>query len=144
MRELERIIMLRVVDEYWMEHIDSMQELRNGIGLRAYGQTDPIDAYKREGFEMFEAMVNGIKEEVSAALYRPGQKGADAGAQERRQKCKDGFHGNGKETACQAGAENRQKRSLPLREAAAERIADEIQGLLRQGRIDVFCGTQIG
>ena len=69
MRELERIIMLRVVDEYWMEHIDSMQELRNGIGLRAYGQTNPIDAYKREGFEMFEAMINGIKEEVVRRLF---------------------------------------------------------------------------
>ncbi len=69
MRELERVVMLRVVDEYWMEHIDSMQELRRGIGLRAYGNIQPIDAYKKEGFEMFEAMVNGIKEEVVRRMY---------------------------------------------------------------------------
>lgn len=69
MRELERVIMLRVVDEYWMEHIDSMQELRHGIGLRAYGQSNPIDAYKREGFDMFETMVNGIKDEVVRRIF---------------------------------------------------------------------------
>ncbi len=64
MRELERVILLRVVDEYWMEHIDSMDDLRRGIGLRGYGNTKPIDAYKQEGFEMFDAMINGIKSEV--------------------------------------------------------------------------------
>ncbi|MGI5936660.1 MAG: preprotein translocase subunit SecA, partial [Oscillospiraceae bacterium] len=69
MRELERVIMLRVVDEYWMDHIDAMHELRRGIGLRAYGNTKPVDAYKQEGFEMFEAMVNGIKEEVVRRMF---------------------------------------------------------------------------
>ena len=69
MRELERIVLLRVVDEFWMEHIDAMQELRQGIGLRAYGQTKPVDAYKQEGFEMFESMVEGIKEEVVRRVY---------------------------------------------------------------------------
>jgi len=69
MRELERIILLRVVDEYWMDHIDAMSDLRQGISLRAYGQEKPIDEYKREGFEMFEAMVNGIKEEVVRRLF---------------------------------------------------------------------------
>ncbi len=69
MRELERVILLRVVDEYWMDHIDAMTELRRGIGLRAYGNDKPIDAYKREGFEMFEAMINGIKEEVARRLF---------------------------------------------------------------------------
>ncbi|MDR0858404.1 MAG: preprotein translocase subunit SecA [Oscillospiraceae bacterium] len=68
MREIERVVLLRVVDEYWMEHIDSMHELRRGIGLRGYGNTKPIDAYKQEGFEMFEAMVNGIKDEVIRRL----------------------------------------------------------------------------
>ena len=53
MRELERVMMLRVVDEYWMDNIDAMQELRQGIGLRAYGQNDPVVAYKKEGYEMF-------------------------------------------------------------------------------------------
>ena len=68
-RELERIVLLRVVDEFWMDHIDSMQELRQGIGLRAYGQTNPVDAYKQEGFEMFDGMVDGIKEEVVRRVY---------------------------------------------------------------------------
>ncbi|NLC73368.1 MAG: preprotein translocase subunit SecA [Ruminococcaceae bacterium] len=64
MRELERVIMLRVVDEFWMEHIDAMTELRQGIGLRGYGNIKPIDAYKQEGLEMFEAMIAGIREET--------------------------------------------------------------------------------
>jgi preprotein translocase subunit SecA len=69
MRELERVIMLRVVDEYWMDHIDAMTELKRGIGLRGYGSTKPIDAYKQEGFDMFEAMVAGIREETVRRLY---------------------------------------------------------------------------
>ncbi len=69
MRELERVIMLRVVDEYWMDHIDAMSELKRGIGLRGYGATKPIDAYKQEGFDMFEAMVAGIREETVRRLY---------------------------------------------------------------------------
>ena len=69
LRELERVIMLRVVDEYWMDHIDAMDELKRGIGLRGYGSTKPIDAYKQEGFDMFEAMVQGIREETVRRLY---------------------------------------------------------------------------
>ena len=69
MRELERVIMLRVVDEYWMDHIDAMAELKRGIGLRGYGNIKPIDAYKHEGFDMFEAMINGIREETVRRVY---------------------------------------------------------------------------
>ena len=69
MRELERVIMLRVVDEYWMEHIDAMSELRRGIGLRGYGNIKPIDAYKQEGLDMFETMVSGMREEVVRRVY---------------------------------------------------------------------------
>ena len=69
MRELERVIMLRVVDEYWMDHIDAMSELKRGIGLRGYGSVKPIDSYKQEGFDMFEAMVHGIREETVRRLY---------------------------------------------------------------------------
>jgi len=68
MRELERVIMLRVVDEYWMDHIDAMTELRQGIGLRAYAQTDPVVAYKEEGYDMFENMVAAIQEETLRRL----------------------------------------------------------------------------
>ncbi len=86
MRELERVVMLRVVDEYWMEHLDAMTELRRGIDLRGYGNTKPIDAYKNEGFEMFEAMIRGIREETVRRLFvvRIAQ-GGEARAQERLQ-----------------------------------------------------------
>ena len=69
MRELERVVMLRVVDEYWMDNIDAMDELKQGIGLRAYGQHDPVVAYKEEGFEMFQAMVTSIREETVRRLF---------------------------------------------------------------------------
>jgi len=69
MRELERVIMLRVVDEYWMDHIDAMQELRQGIGLRAYGQSNPVIEYKREGYDMFEEMVAAIQEETVRRIF---------------------------------------------------------------------------
>ncbi|SBV91109.1 Protein translocase subunit SecA [uncultured Eubacteriales bacterium] len=69
MRELERVVMLRVVDEYWMDNIDAMTELRQGIGLRAYGQNDPVVEYKREGYEMFENMISAIQEETVRRLF---------------------------------------------------------------------------
>ncbi len=69
MRELERVVMLRVVDEYWMEHIDAMQDLRQGIRLRAYAQTNPVDAYKSESLHMFEEMISAIQEETVRRLY---------------------------------------------------------------------------
>ncbi len=69
MREMERIIMLRVVDEYWMENIDAMDDLKQGIGLRAYGQHDPVVAYKEEGYEMFQAMVTATREETVRRLF---------------------------------------------------------------------------
>ena len=69
MRELERVITLRVVDEYWMDNIDAMQELRQGIGLRAYGQSDPVVEYKREGYEMFESMIAAIQEETVRRIF---------------------------------------------------------------------------
>jgi len=69
MRELERVIMLRVVDEFWMDHIDAMDSLRDSVRLRAYAQTNPVDEYKREGFDMFEEMIGGIKEEVVRRMF---------------------------------------------------------------------------
>ena len=69
MRELERVVMLRVVDEYWMENIDAMDDLKQGIGLRAYGQHDPVIAYKEEGYEMFQAMINAIREETIRRMF---------------------------------------------------------------------------
>jgi preprotein translocase subunit SecA len=69
MRELERVVMLRAVDEYWMDNIDAMDDLRQGIGLRAYAQHDPVVAFKQEGFQIFEAMVAAIREETVRRMF---------------------------------------------------------------------------
>ncbi len=69
MRELERVMMLRAVDEYWMDHIDAMNELKQGIVLRAYAQTNPVVEYRREGFDMFEAMISAIQEETVKRVF---------------------------------------------------------------------------
>lgn len=70
LRELEKIIMLRVVDNKWMEHLDSMDMLREGIGLRAYGQKDPLIEYKVEAYDMFQAMTDSIQDDVVKYMYR--------------------------------------------------------------------------
>lgn len=69
LRELERIILLQVVDKKWMDHIDLMDQLRQGIGLRAYGHEDPVRAYQNEGFEMFEQMIQSIQEDTVRYLF---------------------------------------------------------------------------
>ena len=68
LRELERVVMLKVVDQKWMDHIDAMDELKDGIGLRAYGQQDPVVKYRIEGMDMFEEMVLDIKHDVVKIL----------------------------------------------------------------------------
>ncbi len=107
MRELERVVMLRVVDEYWMDNIDAMDDLKQGIGLRAYGQHDPVIAYKEEGYEMFQAMIQAIREETIRRLFliqlRPQQ-------EIRREKV-------AKETGTIAAGESQVKRT-PVRTAA--------------------------
>jgi preprotein translocase subunit SecA len=82
MRELERYIMLKVVDQKWMDHIDAMDQLREGIGLRAYGQRDPVIEYKMEGYEMFQEMIRNIQEDTLRYLFRLQMKST----QERQQK----------------------------------------------------------
>ena len=69
LREIERVILLQVVDSKWMDHIDAMDQLRQGIGLRAYGQEDPVRAYQNEGFDMFEEMNHSIQEDTVRYLY---------------------------------------------------------------------------
>ena len=107
MRELERVIMLRVVDEYWMDNIDAMDDLKQGIGLRAYGQHDPVIAYKEEGYQMFQAMIQAIREETIRRLFlvqlRPQQ-------EIRREKV-------AKETGTAAATESAVKKA-PVRNAA--------------------------
>ena len=70
MRELERVVLLRVVDQKWMDHIDAMDQLRQGIGLRAIGQRDPVVEYKFEGYDMFEQMIASIREDAISMLFR--------------------------------------------------------------------------
>ena len=69
MREIERVVTLRVVDEFWMDHIDAMDDLRQGIRLRAYAQVNPIDAYKKESLEMFEEMISAIQDETVRRIF---------------------------------------------------------------------------
>lgn len=82
MRELERVVILKVVDEKWMNHIDSMDELKNGIGLRAYGQQDPVVKYRTEGMDMFEEMVANIKLDVVKILMNIRKQNGDVKRQE--------------------------------------------------------------
>lgn len=76
MREAERVILLKAIDQNWMDHIDDMDQMRQGIGLRAYGQKDPLVEYKFQGFEMFDDMIEHIQEDTLRALYsiRPARK----------------------------------------------------------------------
>lgn len=69
MREIERVVLLRCVDDHWMDHIDEMDQLRQGIGLRAYGQRDPVVEYKFEGYDMFENMTHSIQEDTLMMLF---------------------------------------------------------------------------
>ena len=69
MRELERVVMLRVVDEYWMDHIDAMQELRQGVRLQAYGNKNPVDEYKRISLDMFEEMIAAIQNDTVRRIF---------------------------------------------------------------------------
>ena len=69
MRELERVIMLRVVDEYWMDHISAMDDLKQGVRLQSWGNKNPVDVYKKESLDMFEEMVSAIQSETVRRLY---------------------------------------------------------------------------
>lgn len=89
MRELERVVLLRVVDEKWMDHIDNMDQLRQGIGLRAYGQTDPVIEYKFEGYQMFEDMIRSIQEDTVKMLLH-----ARVSAMPQRQKVAEPLNTN--------------------------------------------------
>ncbi len=101
MREVEKMILLRVVDNHWMDHIDAMDDLKQGIGLRAIGQIDPAVAYAKEGFDMFEMMVDEIREEAVRYCYGvtmntgTERRAVMTGGQER----KDEFHDEAREAA---------------------------------------------
>ena len=84
-RELERVVMLKIVDQKWMEHIDNMDELKNGIGLRAYGQKDPVVVYRMEGFDMFDQMITDIKFDVVKLLMHASKRDEGASRKETAQ-----------------------------------------------------------
>lgn len=86
MRELERVILLKVVDGHWMDHIDAMHELRRGIGLQAYAQQDPIVEYKRQGFDMFDEMIDEIKDDTTRAIFQARVVGQNAPQREQLMK----------------------------------------------------------
>ena len=69
MRELERVILLRVVDEYWMDHIDAMDDLKQGIRLQAYGNKNPVDAYREESAAMFDELISAIQDETVRRMF---------------------------------------------------------------------------
>ena len=85
LRELERVVMLKIVDERWMDHIDAMDELKDGIGLQAYGQKDPVVQYRIEGFDMFDQMIADIKLNVVKVLMNARKR---EGAPERKESIK--------------------------------------------------------
>jgi len=110
MREVERVVLLQNVDTYWMEHIDNMDQLRAGIHLRAYGQHDPVVAYRIEGFDMFDEMINTIREETAKMILRVRPKEEEP---QRRQVAQ--------ETAANVGGDNTDKKR-PVRKTAAQKI----------------------
>ena len=86
MRELERVVLLKVVDAKWMEHIDAMHELRRGVGFAAYAQTDPVIVYKQQGLDMFDQMVSDIREETARTVLLAQIVGSDAPKREKLMK----------------------------------------------------------
>ena len=133
MRELERVVMLRVVDEYWMDHLEAMDDLRQGIGLRAYGNVKPVDEYKRAGFDMFDEMVNGIQSETVRRLFtvrvRREQK-LERKTVARGAATNAGGDDSEKKRFTEAPRppyqEARPQRPVPVRQAAPERPAHEV------------------
>jgi preprotein translocase subunit SecA len=111
MRELERVMLLRVVEEYWMDHIDAMDDLKQGIGLRSYGQHDPVIAYKEEGYAMFQAMVTAINEETVRRMFMVQLKPRQELKREQV----------AKETAATGTADGAAK-ARPVRKTAADKI----------------------
>ena len=96
MRELERVIMLRVVDEYWMDHIDAMEDLKQGVRLQSWGNNNPVDVYKRESLNMFDEMISAIQAETVRRLYSVRLKKDEEVKRERVAKVSaEGFGGDG-------------------------------------------------
>ena len=113
LRELERIVMLKIVDNKWMDHIDNMDELKNGIGLRAYGQKNPVVQYRIEGFDMFDEMINDIKIDVVKILLHV-QKKENARRTQTVTVTGEGFAENGTAVQVQTGDTGRKQREIKV------------------------------
>jgi len=112
MREIERVLLLRNVDEKWMDHIDAMQELRQGIGLRAYGQNDPKVEYKREGMDMFDEMISSIKEDTARMVLTVHLKENNTVERKQVARAQSATHGEGGANKTVRGATVRNKNKV--------------------------------
>jgi preprotein translocase subunit SecA len=127
MRDLERMILLRVIDNKWMDHIDAMDQLRHGIGLRAIGQQDPASAYAQEGFDMFELMTESIKEDTVKFCYnvsvetKTERKQVISGGKEVKDDTADAYIGGGSgDMPAQTDVPAREQKKEPVRRAEAK------------------------
>ncbi|MCL2747897.1 MAG: preprotein translocase subunit SecA [Oscillospiraceae bacterium] len=110
MRELERVVLLKMVDSHWMDHIDAMHELRQGIGLRAYAQMDPVVAYKSEGFEMFDEMIAAIREDTVRHVFTAQVRGQEGPKREQVAK------------VTSTGQSDGSDRKRPVRKTVAQKV----------------------
>ena len=112
LRELERVVMLKIVDERWMDHIDAMDELKDGIGLRAYGQKDPVVQYRIEGFDMFDQMVADIQLNVVKILMNARKREGTPIRQESVKITGEGFEGEN--VSLKGNTPNQEKSHTPI------------------------------
>ncbi len=112
LRELERVVMLKIVDERWMDHIDAMDELKDGIGLRAYGQKDPVVQYRIEGFDMFDQMVADIQLNVVKILMNARKREGTPIRQESIKITGEGFEGEN--VSLKGNTPNQEKNHTPI------------------------------
>jgi len=126
MREIERAVMLQVVDSKWMDHLDAMDMLREGIGLRAYGQKNPLVEYRREGFEMFQAMIDSIQDDIIRYVMRVAPHVREEVAEQPRNVTENRYEGEpsqpvhvgeqiGRNDLCPCGSGKKYKKCCGLR-----------------------------
>ena len=144
MREVERVVLLRNVDQEWMDHIDAMEQLQDGIRLRAYAQQDPVVEYRLEGFDMFDSMIAAIRENTAKMMLtvRLRKKGrrppAGAGGQrDRHLLCRRCRRRHRAEAAGEKAEETRPQRPPALRQRA------EVQEMLRPQRVSRQGGRDV-
>ena len=138
MREVERMILLRVVDNLWMDHIDAMDQLKSGIGLRALGQQDPAAAYAKEGFDMFEQMISAIQEDTVKYCYNVTveTKTERKAILEAGEAKKSEYIDDDMVRAMQGGGELPEEAQVPEREAKQQTVRLSETGFIYDGTAD--------